>query len=148
MFSFPSAFSFFFLKILFIHERQRERERERQRHRQREKQAPCREPDVGLDPGSPGSHPEPKAGTKLLSHPGIPENSNFLKGVFMVYDSNPRHQKGLQMWLQNHQSMSKMQEMSWCLLRDGSTENKNFTIILGECFKTWGNNAETISQKD
>ena len=21
-----------------------------------EKQAPCREPDVGLDPGSPGSH--------------------------------------------------------------------------------------------
>ena len=30
---------------------------ERQRHRQREKQAPCREFDVGLDPGSPGSHP-------------------------------------------------------------------------------------------
>ena len=36
-------------------------ERERQRHRQREKQAPCREPDVGLDPGTPGSYPEPKA---------------------------------------------------------------------------------------
>ena len=34
-----------------------ERERERQRHRQREKQAPCRKPDVGLDLGSPGSHP-------------------------------------------------------------------------------------------
>ena len=32
-----------------------------QRHRQREKQAPCREPDVGLDPGSPGSHPGLKA---------------------------------------------------------------------------------------
>ena len=29
-----------------------ERERERQRHRQREKQAPCREPDMGLDPGA------------------------------------------------------------------------------------------------
>ena len=28
-----------------------------QRHRQREKQGPCREPDVGLDPRSPGSHP-------------------------------------------------------------------------------------------
>ena len=27
---------------------------------------------VGLDPGTPGSHPEPKAGTKPLSHPGIP----------------------------------------------------------------------------
>ena len=25
--------------------------------RQREKQAPCREPNMGLDPGSPGSHP-------------------------------------------------------------------------------------------
>ena len=42
-------------------ERERERERERQRHRQREKQGPCREPNVGLDPWTPGSHPEPKA---------------------------------------------------------------------------------------
>ena len=33
------------------------RERENERERQREKQAPCREPDVGLDPGSPGSYP-------------------------------------------------------------------------------------------
>ena len=38
-------------------QRERERERERQRHRQREKQVPCREPNVGLDPGSPGSGP-------------------------------------------------------------------------------------------
>ena len=36
-------------------------ETERQRHRQREKQAPFREPDAGLDPGSLGSHPGPKA---------------------------------------------------------------------------------------
>ena len=47
-------------------------ERERQRYGQREKQAPCREPDVGLDPRSPGSHLGLKAGTKPLSHPGIP----------------------------------------------------------------------------
>ena len=46
--------------------------RERQRHRQKEKQAPCREPDVGLDPGTLGSRPEPKADTQLLSHPGVP----------------------------------------------------------------------------
>ena len=39
----------------------RHRERERQRHREREKQATCREPNVGLDPGSPGPHPGPKA---------------------------------------------------------------------------------------
>ena len=49
-----------------------ERERERQRHRRREKQAPCREPDVGLNPGTPGLHPGPKADAKPLSHPGIP----------------------------------------------------------------------------
>ena len=34
-------------------------------------QAPCREPDVGLDPGTPGSRPGPKVGAKLLSRPGI-----------------------------------------------------------------------------
>ena len=45
---------------------------ERERQRQKEKQAPCREPDVGLDPGAPGSRPEPKADTQLLSHPSIP----------------------------------------------------------------------------
>ena len=31
-----------------------------------------REPDVGFDPGSPGSCPGPKAGAKPLRHPGIP----------------------------------------------------------------------------
>ena len=49
-----TGFFFFFLKIyLFM----RDTERKRQRHRQREKQAPRGEPDVGLDPGSPGSCP-------------------------------------------------------------------------------------------
>ena len=35
----------------------RDTEREWQRHRQGEKEAPCREPDVGLHPRSPGSGP-------------------------------------------------------------------------------------------
>ena len=39
----------------------RDTRRERQKHRQREKQALWREPDVGLDPGTPGSWPELKA---------------------------------------------------------------------------------------
>ena len=43
-----------------------------ERERQKEEQAPCWEPDVGLYPRSPGSCPGPKAGTKPLSHPGIP----------------------------------------------------------------------------
>ena len=47
-------------------------EREGQRHRQREKQTPCKEADVGLNPGTPGSYPGPKADAELLSHPGIP----------------------------------------------------------------------------
>ena len=34
--------------------------------------APCREPDAGLDPGTPGSCPGLKAGAKPLSHPGTP----------------------------------------------------------------------------
>ena len=36
-------------------------ERERGAEGEVEKQAPCRETDVGLDPGSPGSHSGPKA---------------------------------------------------------------------------------------
>ena len=39
----------------------REREIKAETHRQREKQAPGREPDLGLDPGSSGSCPEPEA---------------------------------------------------------------------------------------
>ena len=54
------------------------RERERQKHRQREKQAPCREPDTGLDPGTPGLCPEPKADARPLSHPGIPKDFIYL----------------------------------------------------------------------
>ena len=42
------------------------KDREKQRHRQKEKQAPCREPSVGLDPGTSGSCPGLKAGTKRL----------------------------------------------------------------------------------
>ena len=42
----------------------RDTQRERQRHRGG-KQAPYREPDAGLNPGSPGSHPGLKA---VLNH--------------------------------------------------------------------------------
>ena len=57
---------------------EREKEREWQRHRRREKQVPGREPDVGLDPGTPGSLSGPKAGAKPLSHSGIPRDMGFL----------------------------------------------------------------------
>ena len=50
----------------------REIQRERQRHRQKKKQTPCGEPDVRLNPRTPGSRLEPKADTQPLSHPGTP----------------------------------------------------------------------------
>ena len=57
-FTFPD---FFFRFYLLMRDTEGEGERVQQRHRQREKQAPCKESDVGLDPGSPGSGPGLKA---------------------------------------------------------------------------------------
>ena len=56
----------------------RDTHRERQRHGQRQKQAPCGEPDAGLDPRTPQSRPEPKADAQLLSHPGVPIIITFI----------------------------------------------------------------------
>ena len=53
----------FCLNILFIYSW--ETHRERQRPRQSEKEAPHKEPNMGLDPRTPGSRPEPKA---MLNH--------------------------------------------------------------------------------
>ena len=49
-----------------------EREREAETQAEEEASSMHREPDVGLDPGSAGSRPGPKAGAKPLRHPGIP----------------------------------------------------------------------------
>ena len=64
--------------------RDRERERECQKHRQREKQVPCREPDVGLDPGTAGSCLGPKADAKPLSYQGIPMITRGLYKKFII----------------------------------------------------------------
>ena len=58
----------------------RETHRE-QRHRQREKQAPCRDPTVGLDPKTPGSQPDLKADAQPLSHPGVPPHTLLIEIV-------------------------------------------------------------------
>ena len=51
----------------------------KQTHKKRaEKQDPWREPDAGLNPGTPGSHPEPKAEAQLLSHPGTPLHPSLI----------------------------------------------------------------------
>ena len=51
-----------------------ERERESETQAEGEAGSMHREPDVGFNPGSPGSHPGPKAGAKPLRHPGIPQH--------------------------------------------------------------------------
>ena len=54
--------------------------RSRETEREREAET-CREPDVGFDPGTPGSLPGPKAGAKPLSHPGIPRFIYFRESM-------------------------------------------------------------------
>ena len=46
------------------------------------KQAPYQEPNVLLDPGTPGPCPGPKAGAKPLSHSAIPK-PRFLKKILL-----------------------------------------------------------------
>ena len=62
----------------------------REREKQREKQAPCRELDVGLDPGTPGSGPGPKAATIPLSHPGIPLTYFFVCHLISMCIKSPK----------------------------------------------------------
>ena len=56
----------------------RDTERE-EGHRQKEKQAPRREPDMGLDPRTRGSHPEPQADAQPLSPTGAPAPDHFIQ---------------------------------------------------------------------
>ena len=61
-----TSFFFFSLKYL-IYLIMRDTERQRQK----EKEAPCKEPDVGLDPRTLGFYPKLKADSQLLSLPGV-----------------------------------------------------------------------------
>ena len=56
-----------------------QREREAETEAEGEAGSMHREPDVGFDPGSPRSRPGPKAGAKLLRHPGIPNRYFLIK---------------------------------------------------------------------
>ena len=69
-FFFKPVFLIFFDFYLFMIVTQKEKEAETQA--EGEAGSMHREPDVGFDPGSPGSCPGPKAGAKPLCHPGIP----------------------------------------------------------------------------
>ncbi|CAK7288842.1 hypothetical protein VULLAG_LOCUS65 [Vulpes lagopus] len=64
-----------------------EREREAETQAEGEAGSMHREPDVGFDPGSPGSRPGPKAGAEPLRHPGIPFLNFYL---FMIVTERER----------------------------------------------------------
>ena len=71
-----------------------EREREAETQAEGEAGSMHREPDVGFDPGSPGSRSGPKAGTKLLRHPGIPKVETLItdfRSFFLIYAFNYTH---------------------------------------------------------
>ena len=68
-----------------MREREREREREAETQAEGEAGSTHREPDVGFDPGSPGSRPGPKAGAKPLRHPGIPQSNTFNTRLVLVF---------------------------------------------------------------
>ena len=72
--------------------------REREREREAEAQAEGSRHDVGLDPGTPGSRPGPKAGAKPLSHPGIPYRAFFINLSYIrIPSSFPLCSKNLEM---------------------------------------------------
>ena len=75
---FKDLFLFIYLFVcLFIYFRQRERGRDTGGGRRR---LHAGSPTQDSIPGPPGSRPGPKAGTKLLSHPGI-SPTHFLRGI-------------------------------------------------------------------
>ena len=67
----PPPFFLNFYLFMIVTERERKREAETQAGSMHW------EPDVGFDPGFPGSRPGPKAGTKPLPLPGIPASIIF-----------------------------------------------------------------------
>ena len=69
---------------MIVTERETEREREAETQAEGEAGSIHREPDVGFDPGSPGSGPGPKAGAKPLRHPGIPLFGHFLNHLLLL----------------------------------------------------------------
>jgi len=73
------GFSFFFKDFIYLCERERMRERawERGGSEGEADSLLSREPDAGLNPGTPGPRPEPKAVAQPTEPPRRPRNVNF-----------------------------------------------------------------------
>ena len=64
---------------------------EKQRYRQRKKQAPCRVPDVGLDPGCPGPQPGPKVTLNRRATQAAPRQISLASDGFAFISSLHSH---------------------------------------------------------
>ena len=104
----------FFLKdfiYLFMRHTHREKGRDTGRGRSR---LPVGEPDLGLGPGTPGSHPEPKADSQPLSHPGIPKRENLKQSQSPTQPAQSPA-RGSISWPWDHHPI-RNQELDACLL--------------------------------
>ena len=109
--------------------RERERERERQRHRQREKQAPCRESDLGLDPGSPGSRPGLKAVLNRWATGAAPRSiSNYLLGPAL--HSIAHHSDISVLWGYFWLGTRKLSDLRWI---NGKSEQQDRRVYVSIC---------------
>ena len=114
----------------------RHTERERHRHRQREKQAPCREPDVGLNPGSPGSHPGAEGSVKPLSHLGCP-GEDFLKSRNKQSNSKILYTRGIiKLWLGRPNLIARVSlALKFDILKNGKEGKEAFPAGKAVCLK-------------
>ena len=76
------------------------KEREAETQREGEAGSMHREPDMGFNPGSPGSRPGPKAGAKPLRHPGIPF-FKILKIIFAPHVAQTQSLSKTNLFLKN-----------------------------------------------
>ena len=68
------------------------RDTERESKTQVEKQAAHREPDVGFNPGTPGTRPGRKADVQLLSHPDVPKfASQISTSLYLPFTLSKAH---------------------------------------------------------
>ena len=80
---------------------------------QREKQAPCKEPNAGLDPRLRGHALSQRPAAQLLSHPGVPECLGFkfsICGYTVLYFICLFHKALLSTYYMPHPGLDVIQE--------------------------------------
>ena len=106
------TYSIFLKNVLFIH-----RDREKQTHRQREKRASFREPDVGFNPGTPGSGPGLQAALNRCATGAAQNVFYYRKEPFLIL--SPSHSTKLQKAVVNQESIASKVLTAACVFQEG-----------------------------